>query len=163
MAIPDRIAWALERLAPASGERVLEIGCGRGVAAGLLSAAGCQVTGLDRSAGAIAAAKARSPHAAFVCAPLAQAKLEPAVYDAVFAVNVNLFWLEATAGLARVRQLLAPDGRLVLVYEPPSEDRIEAIAGKLAANLEAAGFTCDLARGVTATGAGLLAAHARPL
>lgn len=163
MAIPDRIAWALDRLAPARGERVLEIGCGRGVAAGLLSAAGCQVTGLDRSAGAIAAARESSPHAAFVCASLAKAELQPAAYDAVLAVNVNLFWLDAAADLARVRQLLTANGRLVLVYEPPSQDKIEAIVGKLATNLAAAGFTCDLTRGVTATGAGLLAAHARLL
>jgi SAM-dependent methyltransferase len=162
MAVPDRIAWALGLLAPSAGERVLEIGCGRGVAAGLLTEAGCKVTALDRSATAIAAARARSPHAAFVCAPLLQAELEPSAYDAVLAINVNLFWLDAARGLTRVRQLLSPGGRLLLAYDPPGQDQIEAIAAKLAAHLAAAGFTCALTRGVTASGSPLLAALGRP-
>jgi protein-L-isoaspartate O-methyltransferase len=60
-ALPDRIAWAIEQLDPSPGDLVLEIGCGRGVAA----AAICdrlkrgRYIGLHRSKTAIDAAQKR--------------------------------------------------------------------------------------------------------
>ena len=34
--VPERLTWAVRNLDPAPGDRVLEIGCGRGVAVALL-------------------------------------------------------------------------------------------------------------------------------
>ena len=79
MSLPARIAWALELLAPARGERVLEIGCGSGVAAAELVAAGCEVTALDRSAKAIEAAAARlGGRSRLICGALETADLPAA-------------------------------------------------------------------------------------
>ena len=148
MSLPARIAWALELLAPARGERVLEIGCGPGVAAAELVAAGCEVTALDRSAKAIEAAAARlGGSARLICGALQTADLPTAAFDAVLAINVNLFWTTDGAGLAALRRTLAPHGRLALVFDAPGEAQAKRIGQALSANLAAAGLACDLRQG----------------
>ncbi len=160
MNVPSRIAWAVAGLDIAVGDRMLEIGCGRGVAARLICEAGAGLTALDRSATAIEAAIARNAdfvatgQARFLAASIETAALgAEARFDRVLAVNVNLFWLDAMAGLEAVRRLLAPAGRLHLVYDPPSPDRVETIAAKLTRNLAAAGFDSER---LVAPAAGLL-------
>ncbi|MBP7701723.1 MAG: class I SAM-dependent methyltransferase [Phenylobacterium sp.] len=148
MSLPARIGWALELLAPMRGERVLEIGCGPGVAAAELVAAGCEVTALDRSAKAIEAAAARlGGRARLICGALQTADLPTAAFDAVLAINVNLFWTTDGAGLAALRRTLAPRGRLALVFDAPSETQAKRIGEALSANLAAAGLACDLRQG----------------
>lgn len=147
---PDRIAWAVELLDVRPVDRVLEIGCGRGVAAALI----CQrlrsgrLVGLDRSATAITAA--RSLAAACVDAgrasfqTVALAAADPAAlgcFDKILAVNVNLFWTtHAPVELQLVADLLEPGGRLQLVYEPPSSDRVATIRDRVLAGLSDAGY-----------------------
>lgn len=164
MQVPNRIAWAVEGLGVAAGDRVLEIGCGRGVAARLICEAGADLTGLDRSSAAIAAAVVRcadfvaTGQARFLAAAIETAELgAEARFDRILAVNVNLFWLDAASGLEAVRRLLAPAGRLHLVYDPPSPDRVETLAAKLARNLAAAGFASER---LTAPSPGLLGVRA---
>ncbi len=148
MSLPARIAWALELLAPARGERVLEIGCGSGVAAAELVAAGCEVTALDRSAKAIEAAAARlGGRSRLICGALETADLPAAAFDAVLAINVNLFWTTDGAGLAPLRRTLAPGGRLALVFDAPGEAQAKRIGEALGANLTAAGLAFDLRQG----------------
>jgi SAM-dependent methyltransferase len=132
------------------GERVLEVGCGRGVAIGLVCEAAddVRVVGIDRSPAAIAAAEARnlahvrSGRVRLVTAALAEASLDER-FDRVFAVNVNAFWLAPARELAAVRRLLAPGGRLYLFYEPPSPARLERAAGACAEFLRQSGFTVE--------------------
>jgi len=164
--IPERLKWAVESLGLSGDEAILEIGCGRGVAVSLAcpKLPGGTITAIDRSATAINAARERN--AATVAAGKAifrQAAIEEfegraGAFDAIFAVNVNLFWLKADRALAVIRGLLAEDGRLLLVYEPPSAGQRAAIAARLAGNLAANGF--DLTD-TTQTGDGLLAVTAR--
>jgi len=132
------------------GERVLEIGCGRGVAIGLVceAADGVRVVGVDRSPAAIAAAEARnlalvrSGRVRLVTAALADASLDER-FDRVFAVNVNAFWLGPARELAAVRRVLAPGGRLYLFYEPPSPAQLERAADGCAAFLRESGFAVE--------------------
>jgi trans-aconitate methyltransferase len=47
----------LELLAPASGEHILDVGCGDGVLTQKIAAHGCRVVGLDSSANFVASAR----------------------------------------------------------------------------------------------------------
>lgn len=122
----------MDVLAVQPNERILEIGCGRGIAVKLVCErlADGRITGLDRSVKAIAAAEsANRPHleagrARLVHAALAESEIDER-FDKVFAVNVNVFWLGPKKELAVIGQLLAPGGRLYLFYEPPSAAQLE--------------------------------------
>lgn len=156
---PARIARAVELLAPRPGERVLELGCGPGVAVDLIAAAlgdadGGRIDAIDRSATAIERAEARNAaHVAAGRATFAQVALEafapPAhAYDAILAVNVNHFWTSdpAPALAALAGALRAPGGRLLLCWNAPGgaaqpSARIDGVAEALrAAGFEAVGI-----------------------
>ena len=141
------MAWAVEQLDVQDGDRVLEFGCGRGVAVGLVCQRGGRVTALDRSPTAVAPARARN--AAWVDAGLATverielARFEaaPASFDKAFGINVNVFWTgQADAELAVLARVLRPGGTLLLVYSSPSPDGAHDLASTVVANLARHGF-----------------------
>ncbi len=100
----------VDLLAPAPGERVLDLGCGDGVLSLELQARGASVVGVDGSPEQVAAALA-----AGVDARLARAEELPfdGEFDAVFS-NAVLHWVKDAAGAARsMYRALVPGGRLV--------------------------------------------------
>jgi cyclopropane fatty-acyl-phospholipid synthase-like methyltransferase len=148
-AVPERVRWAVETLAVQPGDRVLEIGCGSGVAADMI----CdrlvegRMLAIDRSSIQIERARRRneshlaSGRLSLETVELAVLDVADARFDKVFAINVNLFWLgPATAELAAVRRAMAPDGRLFLVYEAPGPERARQAAERLATLLDAEAF-----------------------
>jgi cyclopropane fatty-acyl-phospholipid synthase-like methyltransferase len=147
--VPARVRWAVETLAIEPADRVLEIGCGSGVAAAMI----CDRLGegrmlaIDRSSVQIERARRRNePHLAsgrlsLETVELADLDVGDARFDKVFAINVNLFWLgPATAELASVRHAMATGGMLFLVYEAPGPERAREAAERLETVLDAAGF-----------------------
>ncbi|WP_054310275.1 class I SAM-dependent methyltransferase [Mesorhizobium sp. 1M-11] len=148
MNIPERLAWTIDRLGIAGSETILEIGGGRGIAAALVLSklTTGRLVGIDRSATAIAAARTlnavdeRIGKLRLVQTAIDNFDAGTDRFDIVFAINVNLFWIDADAALATIRASLKTDGRLVLTYEPPSADQIESIVAELRINLEAAGW-----------------------
>jgi cyclopropane fatty-acyl-phospholipid synthase-like methyltransferase len=168
---PERLVAAVDGLDVRQGDRVLEIGCGRGVAAQLIARrlTDGQLVALDRSAAATAAAVERNAEAVangvvrFVT--MSMADVDPAVlgrFDRVFAVNVNLFWVgPARRELHLIRELLKPAGVLVLCYDPPRAEQVDRLRTTLVEHLASAGFrastrTRPLARST------LLLVHGRP-
>jgi SAM-dependent methyltransferase len=167
--VPERLSWAVERLDLAPGDRVLEIGCGPGVAVALV----CErltsgtVTAIDRSGTAVEAARRRNAtavaagRAALRRAALEEADFPDGAFDKIFAVNVNLFWVRSPAAeLAALRRWLAPGGALSLCWEPPDTRRAEEIAGKVEAALAAAGFCTQVRTGATGGGGSLVCVRA---
>lgn len=145
---PERIAWTVASLRPRRSDRILEIGCGSGVAAALLlpKLTSGKLVALDRSATACAATRRRlepwlrSGHAIVARESLASFRVAGASFDQAFAINVNLFWREPSAELAALRRLLRPGGRLTLVFEPPSPTQLIEIAEAAETHLRRAGF-----------------------
>lgn len=149
--VPARIAAAIAALDLDPGDRLLEIGCGRGVAAAQIAPrlARGHLTALDRSAVAITAARARNAaHVAagtvtFLDVALRDARLPPGAFTKAFAIDVNLFWLSGRAELAVVAAALSRGGRLHLVHQAPSRTRLPRIVDGLRRELTAAGFAID--------------------
>lgn len=130
-------------VAPRPNDRILEIGCGTGVAAELV----CRrldngtLTAIDRSATAIARARARLADQIAAGTlrlhqmPLHEADFDGERFDRIFAVNVNLFWTGDPAALDLVRGLMTPRGRLFLFCQPPSAARMEPLIDRLMRHL----------------------------
>lgn len=146
--VPARVGFAIDTLGLEPHHRVLEFGCGTGLAATLvaerLTVAG--VTAIDRSPRAIARAVERGTDVGFHNVELADFTSDTR-FDRVFGINVNLFWTSRCDGeCAAVRSLLAADGLLVLVYETPGDVRAE-IVERSVASLDVAGFRTEIVKG----------------
>lgn len=144
-----RIAWAVDAMAVAPGDRVLEIGCGHGVAVTLLAerlTAG-HVIAVDRSPAMAAAATRRNAaavaagRATILPVALADADLGPAPFDKVLAIHVGVF-SSRQPGLALdvVARCLAPGGTFHLAYQPLDGATARSSADALVATLGAHGF-----------------------
>ena len=123
----DRLRAVVDRLDVHPGQRVLEIGCGHGVAATLV----CErlttgrLTAIDRSPKMVdAAARRNARHIAagtaeFLVATLEDADLGDRRFDRIFAVRVGLFHREPARARALAERWLAPGGRLLSEYNAP--------------------------------------------
>lgn len=113
------ILAAYAALAPADGDRILEIGPGgAGHLPGLLAQAdNLHYTGLDASRDMVLRARERylgETRAAFIHGALTDAPLAPAAMDRIVAVNVVYFWQPLAPALHALFLLLRPGGTLVL-------------------------------------------------
>jgi trans-aconitate methyltransferase len=100
----------LELLAPAPGERILDLGCGDGVLTEKIVAAGATVVAVDAGPDMIAAARARGLDARVMDGQELTFNNE---FDAVFS-NAALHWMrDQQAMLAGVHRALKPGGRFI--------------------------------------------------
>jgi SAM-dependent methyltransferase len=143
-----RIGWAVARIAAQGPDSLLEVGCGPGVAVALIAPrlTSGRILALDRSESAITAARERNRkwealgRARFLHSPLRDLADKEGRFDKIFAINVNLFWLDAKAELPLIKRRLKDKGRLYLFYEPPHAQRRQEIAGKIATRLSGSGL-----------------------
>jgi ubiquinone/menaquinone biosynthesis C-methylase UbiE len=144
----DRLLWAVEILDIAPDDRILEVGCGHGVAVTLVCERldGGRITAVDRSPKMIDAARSRNrEHAGkitFVTASVEDADLADERYDKAFAIHVAALH-EPGAALDVVRRHLVPGGRLYLFSQAPSwnsAEPAETFADGLGRTLQEAGM-----------------------
>lgn len=150
----------VDLLAPETGERVLDLGCGTGHLTNQIAATGADVVGLDASIEMVAEARESYPDLQFVNADGRDFSFEEP-FDAVFS-NAVLHWIsEQGAVLDSVAEALRPGGRFVVelggtgnvnsivdaVQNAATDRGYEANSpwhfpspGEFAANLEAHGF-----------------------
>jgi SAM-dependent methyltransferase len=110
--------WILRNL-PARRRAAVDVGCGTGVLAGKLATHFSQVTGIDRNDDMVAAASARLgnvPRVSIRRCSLAEFMLTAGDSGADLITMVAvLHHLDLDDTLARIPQLLAPQGRLLIV------------------------------------------------
>lgn len=101
---------AIEAAAPATGERVLDVGCGAGASSLALAArvgAGGQVLGVDVSEPLIGRARALAPQdtpALFRVADASSAELPEGAFDILFSRFGVMFFDDPTAAFAHMRR-----------------------------------------------------------
>jgi ubiquinone/menaquinone biosynthesis C-methylase UbiE len=146
-----RLRWAVEVLQVDPDDRILEVGCGHGVAVSLVCARldGGGITAVDRSPKMIETARRRNEgHAGkmrFVVATLAEADLRDEAYDKVFAVHVAALQRPGDE-LDIVRRRLAAGGRLYLFSQAPGwavPENAERFGAELGEVLAEAGFDLE--------------------
>jgi ubiquinone/menaquinone biosynthesis C-methylase UbiE len=123
----DRLQRVVEQLDIGPDDRVLEIGCGHGVAATLVCERldGGRLTAVDRSPKMIEAATRRnaayvdSGKAEFLVATLEDLDLGDRRFDTIFAVRVGLFHREPERARNLVEAWLAPGGEVFAFFDPP--------------------------------------------
>jgi ubiquinone/menaquinone biosynthesis C-methylase UbiE len=123
----ERLRAIVERLGVRPGDRVLEIGCGHGVAATFVCERldGGRLTAVDRSPKMIAAAARRNAthveagRAEFLVRRLEELYLGDRRFDKVLAVRVGLFHREPERARALLEPYLAPGGLVVSEFDPP--------------------------------------------
>jgi 2-polyprenyl-6-hydroxyphenyl methylase/3-demethylubiquinone-9 3-methyltransferase len=113
-----RVGFYLRELGSLAGRRVLDAGCGGGLVARELAAAGAEVVGVDRSLGSLGVARrALGPRSIGSFWP-AQGRLErlpfaAGSFDAVVAADVLEHLPDLPAAVAELVRVLAPGGSFV--------------------------------------------------
>jgi ubiquinone/menaquinone biosynthesis C-methylase UbiE len=123
----ERLRAIVERINVQPEDRVLEIGCGQGVAATLICQrlGGGRLTAIDRSPKMIAAAERRnadfvaSGKAEFLLAELESIDLGELRFDKVLAVRVGLFHIQPERAHRLAEAWLAPSGQVFSFFDPP--------------------------------------------
>jgi ubiquinone/menaquinone biosynthesis C-methylase UbiE len=107
--------FLIDRLAPQAGERILDLGCGPGLHAARIAAAGAHVVGIDIDPEMIALARARCPELRFEVGDAQEIPLD-GPFDAVYCNSV-LHWIkEPERVIASVHRVLRPGGRFLAEF-----------------------------------------------
>lgn len=147
-----RNQWAVELLEVKPSDRVIELGCGPGVAVAALASRATHglVVGVDHSTVVLGQARRRNEDAIkdgrvrLIHAPVERLQVAGAPFDAALAVNTVGMWSEPTTRLREIGGLLRHGGRIALVSQPRCQGAAAAIsaeaADRLATQLSEAGF-----------------------
>ena len=153
----SRGRWAVDLLDVHADERVLELGCGPGVALAAIAdrlVSGVAV-GVDPSAVMVRQARRRNRAAIgarrveLICAAVEDLVPDGSAlregFDAVLAINNVGFWDQPELRLAGLRSVVRPGGRVALVTQPrcpgATAETSRAVADEMAALLDSAGYT----------------------
>src|SRR5215203_5543545 len=121
----ERFVWAVNTLQVRPADRLLEVGCGHGVAVSLV----CErlttgtITAIDRSPKMIEMATRRNREhveagrAVLEAVALEDADLGERSFDKVFAFNCAPFWLQPEVALGAVRKHLTRDGDAYIFWD----------------------------------------------
>jgi trans-aconitate 2-methyltransferase len=130
----------VELLAPQSGERILDLGCGTGHLTNQIAAHGSEVIGIDKSQSMIEEARRLYPDLRFEIADATNFHFDQP-FDAVFS-NAAIHWMTDQRAVARcVWEALETGGRFVAEFG--GKGNIRAIRTALSLAVEAAGETIN--------------------
>jgi ubiquinone/menaquinone biosynthesis C-methylase UbiE len=147
-----RNRWAVQLLDVQPADRVIELGCGPGVAIAALASRATSglVVGVDHSPVMIRQARQRNSAAIragkvrLIETPIESLSIADGPFDVALAVNTVGMWPEPTARLREIARLLRPGGRIALVSQPrcagATAATSAAAANELVGLLTGAGF-----------------------
>lgn len=113
----DSLSLVAETFDPLAGKALLDIGCGGGALVRALAARGARATGVDPSAEAIAAARAKAPEAAFHVASAERLPFADAGFDGAIFLNALHHIAGMAEALREAGRVVRPGGR-IMVVEP---------------------------------------------
>ncbi|MDI1461120.1 methyltransferase domain-containing protein [Catellatospora sp. KI3] len=121
--------WTIDQMGIADGDDILDIGCGSGMALGLMAARDTTGTlaGIDyspvmvdlaakRNAAAVRAGRMTIQHGDAMNLPFEQAS-----FDHVTAIETFYFWPDAMRGLKQAHRVLRPGGQMIVTLEMSRE------------------------------------------
>ena len=112
----------------ASGERVLDLGCGDGWMCAELAALGAQPLGVEIADAAVQRARRHHPELEFRLAEIGgELPIEDNAIDVVWASEVIEHVADTARWLSEVRRVLRPRGRLLVTT--PNHSRLRLLAG----------------------------------
>jgi ubiquinone/menaquinone biosynthesis C-methylase UbiE len=113
----DRAAeLAIELTGLRSGERLVDVGCGPGIAVRRASARGAEAVGVDPAPVMLRVARARwrtDPGVEWRLGPAEVLPVEGGWADVLWSLSTVHHWTDVDAGLTEARRVLAPGGRLL--------------------------------------------------
>jgi ubiquinone/menaquinone biosynthesis C-methylase UbiE len=130
-------AWVIELLNVGSGETILEVGFGPGVAIKRLSTLAGYVAGVDPSFEMVAQAKARNADAvgngrvALQQGSADRLPFEDGRFDKAMSVNSMQVWPNTIGGLREMHRVLKSGGTIALGFTPYSGQANEGLSEKL--------------------------------
>ena len=111
----ERGRGVVELLAPAQGERILDLGCGTGHLTSQIAESGAEIVGIDSSEDMVRVASENYPHIRFEVADARSLPFE-GEFEAVFS-NAVLHWVRPPEAVVdSVRRALRPGGRFVAEF-----------------------------------------------
>ena len=116
--VKDRL---VARIAPAGGERILELGCGRGEVLLACAARGAQVVGVDYSRAAVRLSRETcGERAAVIQADVTALPFQTGAFHTIFLGDVleHLTRAQAEQMIRETHRLLEPNGRVVVHTSP---------------------------------------------
>lgn len=133
----------VQLLAPAAGERILDLGCGTGHLTSVIAASGATVIGIDSSAEMVAKAKKTYPSLLFEVSDATNFQYD-VPFDAIFS-NAVLHWVTAKdAAIRCICNNLKRGGRLVL--EMGAKENIRHIITALKEVLREYGYVAQASK-----------------
>jgi len=104
------------------GTRLLDIGCGTGMAAQLAAKLGAEASGLDASEAVLVIARERVPNGDFRCGEMEELPYADASFDVVTAFNSLQFADDPLQALLEARRVARPGGYVAMVTWGRLED-----------------------------------------
>lgn len=113
---------AFDAIGVDASTKLLDAGCGAGLAMERARARGADVSGLDASAGLLEIAKERMPLVDLRQGDIEELPYDDNTFDAVTAFNAVQFAEDPTAALAQLKRVCRPGGRVAVATWAPAEE-----------------------------------------
>lgn len=135
-----------------AGERVLDIGCGTGIAALAAAGRGATATGIDINAGMLAVARRKAPDLSWIEAPAEDLPFAEGAFDVVLCQFALMFFADRTRALREMARVTRPGGRIALatweaVERSPGYDRLIPLLSEVVGPEAAAALTAPFVLG----------------